>query len=467
MTDLWTFERQLGTSGSDVAAGGRTQRLMRLAIRRALARLAVILPVPLLLFGCVAQPPAGPGDAVPKPPPAHVMALSRSPFEMLPGWGQDHPSAALPAFLAGCAAMTPPQSLGGQGDAARLGGSAAQWRASVPPPAPCRPVTTPRRAEFFERAFPAIRDHRQRRAPGTVHRILRARGARRAARAAAPYHTPLLARPPTSCRSISAQFADDLKGRKIAGRVQDGRLVPYFDRAAIAGGALGGRRLELLWLADPIDAFFLEIQGSGRVPLPDGSVVRVELCRRERPSLRRRSAGCSSTAARSRATRSRCRPSARGSWRIPARRSDVMDQQSVLRLLPRAERHARRPGAARRARRAADARAFACGRPRLPAARRAGLARHHRSARRRADAPLDGRAGHRRRDQGAGARRRVLGLGPDAEARAGKMKSQGAAYVLLPRAETGPGRASPAQRSIAAIAWKSCRACRKRPSTSS
>ena len=47
------------------------------------------------------------------------------------------------------------------------------------------------------------------------------------------------------------------------------------DRGAIAGGALDGRGLELFWLADPVDRFFLQIQGSGRLRLPDGRFVRL------------------------------------------------------------------------------------------------------------------------------------------------------------------------------------------------
>ena len=50
---------------------------------------------------------------------------------------------------------------------------------------------------------------------------------------------------------------------------------PYADRAAIDAGALAGRELELLWVDDPVDRFFLEIQGSGQVRLPDGETVRV------------------------------------------------------------------------------------------------------------------------------------------------------------------------------------------------
>ena len=51
--------------------------------------------------------------------------------------------------------------------------------------------------------------------------------------------------------------------------------MPYFDRAEIDSGALAGKGLELAWAADPYDAFFLEIQGSGRLRLPDGSVMRI------------------------------------------------------------------------------------------------------------------------------------------------------------------------------------------------
>ncbi len=50
---------------------------------------------------------------------------------------------------------------------------------------------------------------------------------------------------------------------------------PYHDRRSIEGGALAGRGLEIAWLADPIEAFFLHIQGSGRIRLQDGEILRV------------------------------------------------------------------------------------------------------------------------------------------------------------------------------------------------
>lgn len=55
--------------------------------------------------------------------------------------------------------------------------------------------------------------------------------------------------------------------------LQDG--APYLSRQAIEGGALRGRGLELVWLDDPVEVYFLQVQGSGRIRLPDGRVMRV------------------------------------------------------------------------------------------------------------------------------------------------------------------------------------------------
>ncbi len=76
----------------------------------------------------------------------------------------------------------------------------------------------------------------------------------------APTATPLI--PP--CRRIT-----------VRGRLVDGVLQPYFDRAAIEDGALAGRGLEIAYAADPVELFFLQVQGSGRLRLPDGSVMRI------------------------------------------------------------------------------------------------------------------------------------------------------------------------------------------------
>jgi membrane-bound lytic murein transglycosylase A len=70
-------------------------------------------------------------------------------------------------------------------------------------------------------------------------------------------------------------FSNNLTGKRIRGRVDGSRFVPYFDRTAIDGGALAGRNLEIAWAADPVEFFFLQIQGSGRLRMADGSVMRI------------------------------------------------------------------------------------------------------------------------------------------------------------------------------------------------
>jgi membrane-bound lytic murein transglycosylase A len=89
------------------------------------------------------------------------------------------------------------------------------------------------------------------------------------------YATPLLRRPPDLVMVELGLFRPAWRGERIAGRVVDGRLKPYESRADIEKGALDRYRLAFLWVDDPVDAFFLQIQGSGRVQLADGSLVRV------------------------------------------------------------------------------------------------------------------------------------------------------------------------------------------------
>ncbi|MDQ8755032.1 murein transglycosylase A [Sphingosinicella sp. LHD-64] len=84
------------------------------------------------------------------------------------------------------------------------------------------------------------------------------------------YEVPVYAVPPDL---LDANPATGARGR---GRVDEsGNYVPYHDRAAIEAGALAGRGLEIGWAADPVELFFLQIQGSGRLRLPDGGVMRI------------------------------------------------------------------------------------------------------------------------------------------------------------------------------------------------
>jgi membrane-bound lytic murein transglycosylase A len=62
-------------------------------------------------------------------------------------------------------------------------------------------------------------------------------------------------------------------GDKITGTVRGGSFVPYYTRREVEEGALSGRGLELAWCSDPVDVFFLMVQGSGVLVLPDGTRV--------------------------------------------------------------------------------------------------------------------------------------------------------------------------------------------------
>jgi membrane-bound lytic murein transglycosylase A len=85
-----------------------------------------------------------------------------------------------------------------------------------------------------------------------------------------PGYIPIYQVPPDLVRCTKA---DGTSGR---GRLDPtGGCILYFTRAEIEDGALAGRGLELAWAKDPVDLFFLEIQGSGRIHLPDGSVLRI------------------------------------------------------------------------------------------------------------------------------------------------------------------------------------------------
>ena len=89
------------------------------------------------------------------------------------------------------------------------------------------------------------------------------------------YDVPIYGKPPDLVDIELDDFSTALAGKRIRGRIADGTLVPYWDRAAIEEGALGGRGLEIAWGADPIEVFFLQIQGSGRLRLPDGGEMRI------------------------------------------------------------------------------------------------------------------------------------------------------------------------------------------------
>jgi len=89
-----------------------------------------------------------------------------------------------------------------------------------------------------------------------------------------PY--PIYARPDDLTIIDLSLFADEFKGKKITGRYTGKTVVPYYERSEIDHtGILDDRSEILAWVGDPIDLFFLQIQGSGKIFLPSGEHINV------------------------------------------------------------------------------------------------------------------------------------------------------------------------------------------------
>ncbi|MEP2100988.1 MAG: murein transglycosylase A [Parasphingorhabdus sp.] len=86
---------------------------------------------------------------------------------------------------------------------------------------------------------------------------------------------PIYKRPSNLLDVDLGQFSEELKDKRIRGKVNGTKLIPFEERAQIDDGALQGKGLEIAWASDYIEFFFLQIQGSGRVAMPDGSVMRI------------------------------------------------------------------------------------------------------------------------------------------------------------------------------------------------
>ena len=86
---------------------------------------------------------------------------------------------------------------------------------------------------------------------------------------------PIYPRPKDLVLVSLGDWRQSLKGERIAGKLSGSRLKPYFSRNQIRKGALNKTTKPILWLESDIDAFFLHIQGSGRIDLLDGSTVRL------------------------------------------------------------------------------------------------------------------------------------------------------------------------------------------------
>jgi membrane-bound lytic murein transglycosylase A len=222
------------------------------------------------IAGCEQPPPPSPP---PSPEAAQGLVLTARDFAALPGWGEDRLSGALPALRRSCKALTKPppdKPVGPDG----LAGTVADWQGpcqavgqvSDGDDAGLRAVLTAHFAAF------QVTDGAEASGLFTGYYEAELKGSLTPAQG---YDWPLYRRPDDLVSVDLKRFDDGLAGRRILGRAEGGKLLPYHSRAQIDAGALAGRDLELLWVDDPVDAFFLHVQGSGRVTLPDGSARRV------------------------------------------------------------------------------------------------------------------------------------------------------------------------------------------------
>lgn len=151
-------------------------------------------------------------------------------FEELDGWAEDDPRDALTAFLDTCDLLKDPTWRPLCALAADAGGSAESARAYFE--LFYRPVLVGSPPALFTGYYEPVLD-------GSTTRTSR-------------YRYPIYARPP---------------------ELRDGTV--YYSRSQIEAGTISGRGLEIAWLDDPVEVFFLHIQGSGRIRLPDGRMMRV------------------------------------------------------------------------------------------------------------------------------------------------------------------------------------------------
>jgi membrane-bound lytic murein transglycosylase A len=225
----------------------------------------VVIILALVLGGC--------GQIQVKPPtPPEEPRFTPVSFMELPGWSRDDVGIALDAFKKSCATFLKAPTTRWMTDRS-VGGRVADW---VPA---CRAL--PKHAQdhdsarsYFATWFRAYRLSAGAKTDGlfTGYFEPNLRGARRPSD---DFHVPIHGRPDDLVLVTLGDWRQKLRGERIAGRVMNGRLKPYHSRAEIESGALATKGDPLVWVDDPVDAFFLHIQGSGRVVFDDGSVMRV------------------------------------------------------------------------------------------------------------------------------------------------------------------------------------------------
>jgi peptidoglycan lytic transglycosylase A len=215
----------------------------------------------LILASCARPPvPVSPPVEIPAPPPIKVEPLSPVAWDEVEGWSQDDLTQALPPLLKSCAVL---KHRAGWAevcrDAAALGGS---------DPAALR--------RFFEERFVP---HQVRNSDGsdsgtiTGYYVPDLKGSRTRS-AAYPY--PLYGVPDDLLVIDLRSLYPELGNYRLRGRLVGRKVVPYWNRSEIDQGKGEEAAKVLFWVADPIELFFLHVQGSGRILLDTGEPVMAQ-----------------------------------------------------------------------------------------------------------------------------------------------------------------------------------------------
>jgi len=225
-------------------------------------------PAPVTTTPTPAEP-ALPAEKPPVPavkpavtPPASTPSqntLRKSSFDAITAWRDDNLLPAWPAFLAGCRALR----------------TQAAWQsvceigAALPDPS----QETIRR--FFETRFTpwqAVNADGSDSGMITGYYEPLLRGSRKRTNT---YRYPVYGTPDDMLIVDLSELYPELKNMRLRGRIDGRRVVPYYNRAQIENGTAPVTGKEIVWVADAIDLFFLQIQGSGRVRLDNGEMVRL------------------------------------------------------------------------------------------------------------------------------------------------------------------------------------------------
>lgn len=192
-------------------------------------------------------------------------------FTALPGWSAAQAQAGLHAFQRSCAALSvlpEDQKLGGTGLGMPTINQAGAWRPAcaaakaVPPGNPAAAET------FFTRYFTPYASNAPTRLTGYFEPSFKGSEI-----PLAGYDFPVYGKPDDLVTINLGGFKPTLRGQRLTGRLRLQKLVPYYSRAAINNGALSRSGHAVGWLRSAANAYLLQLQGFGRMRLPDGTLV--------------------------------------------------------------------------------------------------------------------------------------------------------------------------------------------------